>query len=144
MNQQLFKWLHAVSVIIFLFFIGSYSVEASEITFSVKAILPDNQRTKETSYFDLRVAPNQTQKLQIELTNQTANDITVLASANAAITNDNGLADYSHAETKKDPSAPLLLMRLRNYQKKSNYLNTQPRLLNVSLFYRKNHLMGTF
>ena len=28
MNQQLFKWLHAVSVIIFLFFIGSYSVEA--------------------------------------------------------------------------------------------------------------------
>lgn len=106
MNQQLFKWLHAVSVIIFLFFIGSYSVEASEMTFSVKAILPDNQRTKETSYFDLRVAPNQTQKLQIELTNQTANDIIVLASANAAITNDNGLADYSHAETKKDPSAP--------------------------------------
>ena len=50
-----FKWLHAVSVIIFIF-IGSYSVEASEITFSVKAILPDNQRTKETSYFDLRVA----------------------------------------------------------------------------------------
>ena len=98
MNQQLFKWLHAVSVIIFIF-IG-YSVEASEITFS-KAILPDNQRTKETSYFDLRVAPNQTQKLQIELTNQTANDITVLASANAAITNDNGLADYSHAETKR-------------------------------------------
>ena len=60
MNQQLFKWLHAVSVIIFLFFIGSYSVEASEMTFSVKAILPDNQRTKETSYFDLRVAPNRT------------------------------------------------------------------------------------
>ena len=59
MNQQLFKWLHAVSIIIFLFFIGSYSVEASEMTFSVKAILPDNQRTKETSYFDLRVAPNQ-------------------------------------------------------------------------------------
>ena len=58
MNQQLFKWLHAISVIIFLFFIGSYSVEASEMTFSVKAILPDNQRTKETSYFDLRVAPN--------------------------------------------------------------------------------------
>lgn len=95
-----FKWLHAISVIIFIF-IGSYSVEASEMTFSVKAILPDNQRTKETSYFDLRVAPNQTQKLQIELTNQTANDITVLASANAAITNDNGLADYSHAETKR-------------------------------------------
>ena len=91
MNQQLFKWLHAISVIIFLFFIGSYSVEASEMTFSVKAILPDNQRTKETSYLHL-----------------------------------------------------LLLMRLRNYQKKSTYLNTQPRLLNVSLLYRKNHLMGTF
>ena len=38
MNQQLFKWLHAISVIIFLFFIGSYSVEASEMTFAGKAI----------------------------------------------------------------------------------------------------------
>lgn len=49
MNQQLFKWLHAISVIIFLFFIGSYSVEASEMTFSVKAIFTrqsTNQRNK--------------------------------------------------------------------------------------------------
>ena len=55
MNQQLLNgsMLLASS---FFFFIGSYSVEASEMTFSVKAILPDNQRTKETSYFDLRVA----------------------------------------------------------------------------------------
>ena len=100
MNQQLLNGSMLLASSFFIF-IGSYSVEASEMTFSVKAILPDNQRTKETSYFDLRVAPNQTQKLQIELTNQTANDITVLASANAAITNDNGLADYSHAETKR-------------------------------------------
>ena len=93
MNQQLFKWLHAISVIIFLFFIGSYSVEASEMTFSVKAILPD---------------------------------IILML------------------KQKKTHLHLLLLMRLRNYQKKSTYLNTQPRLLNVSLLYRKNHLMGTF
>ena len=49
MNQQLFKWLHAISVIIFLFFIGSYSVEASEMTFSVKAILPDTKATNRTN-----------------------------------------------------------------------------------------------
>ena len=89
MNQQLFKWLHAVSVIIFYFYWLLFC-RSKRNNFFCKAILPDNQRTKETSYFDLRVAPNQTQKLQIELTNQTANDITVLASANAAITNDNG------------------------------------------------------
>ena len=52
----------------------------------------------------------------------------MLASANAAITNDNGLADYSHAgNKKKDPSAPFyFLMRLRQIaKKKSTYLNTQ-------------------
>ena len=135
MNQQLFKWLHAVSVIIFIF-IGSYSVEASEITFSVKAILPDNQRTKETSYFDLRVAPNQTQKLQIELTNQTANDITVLASANARLLMIMAWQIILMLK-QKDPSAPFTFNEIAQLPKETNYLNTQPRLLNVSLFYRK-------
>ncbi len=101
MNQQLFKWLHAVSVIIFIF-IGSYSVEASEITFSVKSHFTRQSTNQRNKLFLIYVSlQTKHKKLQIELTNQTANDITVLASANAAITNDNGLADYSHAETKR-------------------------------------------
>ena len=53
MNQQLFKWLHAVSIIIFLFFIGSYSVEASEMTFSAKKqviLIYVSLQTKHKSY----------------------------------------------------------------------------------------------
>lgn len=79
--------------------------QASEIDFNVKAILPENQRSKEISYFDLRVVPGTTQTLSVELTNDTEKDVTVYASANSAITNDNGVVDYSYKETKKDSSA---------------------------------------
>ncbi|MGM0219739.1 DUF916 and DUF3324 domain-containing protein [Enterococcus sp. AZ126] len=78
---------------------------ASEINFSAKAILPENQRSKEISYFDLRVVAGETQKISIELTNDTEKEITVYASANSAITNNNGIVDYSYKDTKKDSSA---------------------------------------
>lgn len=42
MNQQFFKWFYVISVIIFLFFIGFYFVEVSEMIFFVKVILFDN------------------------------------------------------------------------------------------------------
>ena len=45
---------------------------------------------------------------------------------------------------QKDPSAPFTFNEIAQLPKEINYLNTQPRLLNVSLFYRKNHLMGMF
>jgi hypothetical protein len=92
--------------ILFLFFVVSGSkVYANEMDFSVKAILPENQRSQDVSYFDLRMTAGQKQTLNVELTNDTDQDITIIASANSAITNDNGIADYSHKKTKKDPSA---------------------------------------
>ncbi|WP_086311982.1 hypothetical protein A5821_003227 [Enterococcus sp. 7F3_DIV0205] len=97
------RYLAAIILLLFLT-IGSVS-QASEIDFSVKAILPENQRSKEISYFDLRVVPGETQTLSIELTNDTDEEITVYASANSAITNDNGVVDYSYKDTKKDSSA---------------------------------------
>ena len=99
MNQQLLNGSMLLASSFFIF-IGSYSVEASEMTFSVKPFYPTINEPKKQVIL-IYVSPKPNTKLQIELTNQTANDITVLVSANAAITNDNGLADYSHAETKR-------------------------------------------
>ncbi|MTD39276.1 DUF3324 domain-containing protein [Erwinia sp. CPCC 100877] len=84
------------------------------MNFTVKAILPENQRSQEVSYYDLRVTPGQTQTLQLELSNDTDEDIVVQASANAAITNDNGIVDYSYKKTKKDSSAVYTFNELAN------------------------------
>lgn len=104
MNEKLSAFLAAIIFLLLSLTICSVG-QASEIDFSVKAILPENQRSKEISYFDLRVAPGETQTLSVELTNDTDEDIVVYASANSAITNDNGVVDYSYKVTKKDSSA---------------------------------------
>ncbi len=94
-------------ILFFISCVAGHNVYANEMDFSVRAILPENQRSQDVSYFDLRVTPEQKQTLSIELTNDTDRDIKIIASANSAITNDNGIADYSHKKTKKDPSASI-------------------------------------
>lgn len=104
MKEKQTKCLFAIIFILFSMTISTIS-QASEIDFSVKAILPENQRSKEISYFDLRVVPGKTQTISVELINETEAEIVVYASANSAITNDNGIVDYSYKDAKKDASA---------------------------------------
>lgn len=104
MNKRLFIMCLAIIFFNSLFVMG-ISAQAGELDFSVRAILPDSQRSKDVSYFDLRVKPGAVEKISVELTNDTDKEVTVITSANAAITNDNGITDYSHKKTKKDASA---------------------------------------
>ena len=104
MDKRLFQLVFAIIFLLLSISMGVTS-QASEINFNVKAILPENQRSKEISYFDLRVVPGEMQTLSVELTNDTEEDVMVYASANSAITNDNGIVDYSYNDAKKDSSA---------------------------------------
>lgn len=70
-------------------------VMASEFNFSVSTVIPDNQIDKNQSYFDLLMEPSQKQILEVELRNDTAEDITVLVGVNSATTNVNGVVEYS-------------------------------------------------
>ncbi|MBF2361878.1 DUF916 and DUF3324 domain-containing protein [Listeria marthii] len=77
-------------------------VDATEnSSFSVKAILPDNQASSVT-YFDLQMKPKQKQTLKVEITNHSKKEITVNCVANTAITNEMGYVDYSIPNTKPD------------------------------------------
>ncbi|MBC1998886.1 DUF916 and DUF3324 domain-containing protein [Listeria marthii] len=77
-------------------------VDATEnSSFSVKAILPDNQASSVT-YFDLQMKPKQKQTLKVEITNHSKKEITVNCVANTAITNEMGYVDYSIPNTKQD------------------------------------------
>lgn len=99
MDKRLFQRMFAILFLLLSISMGVTS-QASEINFNVRAILLENQRSKVISYFDLRVVPGETQTLSVELTNDTE-DVTVYASANSAITNDNGIVDYSYNDAKK-------------------------------------------
>ncbi|WP_270997629.1 DUF916 and DUF3324 domain-containing protein [Listeria seeligeri] len=70
-------------------------------SFSVKAILPENQASSVT-YFDLQMSPKQKQTIKVELTNQSDEEITIECLANTAVTNDMGYVDYSIPNTKPD------------------------------------------
>lgn len=95
------------------FFIFLQPVQATEnntIGYTVAPVIPDNQIGDTSSYFDLRVEPNQEQTIQVALQNDSSDDKTVTAQLANATTNVNGLIVYE-AETNEniDPSltAPL-------------------------------------
>ena len=62
---------------------------------SVTTKQPKNQIDKNQSFFDVLLAPGATQELEVVLRNNTEKDLVMLASVNTAVTNDNGVVDYS-------------------------------------------------
>lgn len=81
-------------------------VEAAELNFGIKAILPDNQIDKASSFFDLRMKPGEEQTVEVEVTNVIDKEIELHTFVSAAGTNVNGVIDYPQpiAETKYDES----------------------------------------
>lgn len=74
---------------------GIAAEENGSTNVSVTTNVPDNQIDKNQSYFDLLMKQGQKQELEVVLRNNTDKDITMLAAVNTAITNDNGVVDYS-------------------------------------------------
>lgn len=97
------KKCHVIFTVIILFaiFFGfsphvSAADDSRQIPFSMEAVLPENQRKEETSaYFDLLVQPNQLQELAVVLTNPSDKELVLKLSANSAVTNNNGIIDYT-------------------------------------------------
>ncbi|EUJ27205.1 hypothetical protein MFLO_13615 [Listeria floridensis FSL S10-1187] len=70
--------------------------------FSVISNIPENQIDKTKTYFDLQMEPGQVQELEVVVTNSQNQDIIIENNANTAITNDNGIVDYSRTNPKFD------------------------------------------
>lgn len=100
-----------------VFFWISVPTYADEIGFSQKPVLPDNQKKGVTGYFDLQVNPGSSQELQIELTNSSDKELTVLVDINSATTSDNGDVQYGGTEKIKDSSLPFSFEELVVYEK---------------------------
>lgn len=98
-NKQKLFIFFVLGVAISSFFvkvITAYAADKESFAgFTTDAKLPDNQYTKDVTYFDLKMTPNQTQELEVLLTNATAKKIVVIPSINRAQTNRAGVVTYS-------------------------------------------------
>ena len=87
--------LAVLSFLVFFFIIQPVQATENEaIGYSVAPVIPDNQLGDTSSYFDIRVEPNQEQTIQVELRNDSTEDKTVQAQLANATTNINGLVVY--------------------------------------------------
>ncbi|WP_088809375.1 MULTISPECIES: DUF916 and DUF3324 domain-containing protein [unclassified Listeria] len=87
-----------------IWLVPSHADAASTMNFSVTAVIPDNQIDKSKTYFDLRMKPGETQALEVVVTNGLNRTITIESHANTAVTNDNGIVDYSNTKPNLDKS----------------------------------------
>ena len=85
-----------LSALIVLFIVAAiYAVPAAAMDFSVRAILPENQRKTGNTFFDLLVEPGQQQELVIEVSNSSDREIIVLVETITATTSRNGQINYT-------------------------------------------------
>ena len=80
----------------------SVRVEGLSGPFSVSAILPENQINSEVTFFDIGLEPGDVQILEVLLENYGDSEIIVMQEVNTAITNDNGIIDYTQANAERD------------------------------------------
>ncbi|MEI5995563.1 DUF916 and DUF3324 domain-containing protein [Candidatus Enterococcus mansonii] len=95
-----------LTLLVTIITLGSMPLSAladdGSMNFSVNAVLPENQIDKSKSYFELLMKPGQVQELEVMLNNPFDKEVTVVGYANTAITNDNGIVDYSINKPKLD------------------------------------------
>lgn len=78
-------------------------VFAGDMNFSVEANIPNNQIDKSQTYFDLQMKPGQEQDISITIKNSSDKASTFSVEPHVAVTNQNGVIDYSK-DVKKDSS----------------------------------------
>ncbi|WP_206911331.1 hypothetical protein IGL98_001952 [Enterococcus sp. DIV0840] len=100
MNKRIVTLL--VLIIMIGFIPVNVSAQDGTMNFSVTAVIPENQIDKTKTYFDLKMKPGQVQELDVLMNNPLEKEVTVENHANTAITNDNGIVDYSNSDPKLD------------------------------------------
>lgn len=103
MNKKI-RWAFLLALIILGWFGFESKSSATAPEFSVKTILTENQRDVSVSYFDLLLDKGATEELQIEITNSSERELTVGLQATTAVTNINGLIDYTIDVEEPDDS----------------------------------------
>lgn len=97
-----FKQLHGLFLLMFVLIIGvsgpllahAASGTSGDVGYNVAAKIPKNQINKKNSFFDLKMKPGQTEKLQVTVYNITNQDIKVKTAIHTAWTASSGAINY--------------------------------------------------
>lgn len=89
-----------------------HAAEEGSMNYQVKANLPASQRDTKVTYFDLRLKPKQEETISLTIQNNDAKAHVFKVVPNTAITNDNGVVDYSQAKKNADKTAPVNIRSL--------------------------------
>lgn len=92
--------------ILLLLMVCSFSLmmttEAATMDYSVTTNLPKSQVDSKKTYFDLELAPKDTEELSLTINNTSDEKKIITIEPTNASTNQNGVIDYSPRETKRD------------------------------------------
>jgi len=94
-------------LIVFLLFIEAtfpIVAEGSELNFHVKPIFSENQVADSKVYFDLNLEPGAIEYFDIELSNNSESEMTILLTNHTAYTNVNGTVEYAKDAEIPDPT----------------------------------------
>jgi len=107
MNQSKRLFVSFFSILSLFFIFPSISqAEDSAGDFGIKPVFPENQIDKAIGYFDLLVAPEQNQTLEVIISNSLDQERTFEVSVNPAVTSDDGTIDYSQKNPTLDGTLP--------------------------------------
>ena len=93
-------WVFIASLLLLLGWTNQ--VKANESDYTVRAMLAENQNPAISSYFDVTVAPGEKQTFTIVITNNTTEEKEYKIEPGTAVTNSNGVIDYSLKKAKID------------------------------------------
>lgn len=110
------------SIFIILCFGGAQVAFSQTDDYTVKPIIPENQTNKDLGYFDITLGAGKEQTLQVELSNNTEQEMKIDLALSSAATNINGLVVYEPTEIEADRS---LKYNLKDYV-------TSPRIVTLA------------
>ena len=102
--KRLWQWLMVLGTILIVGGLGSQLAHADGVGYTVNAVLPKNQDDSSATYFALRVKPGQRQNLTVAISNETKKSQRFQVNVNQAVTNNNGVIDYSQTNPDLDSS----------------------------------------
>lgn len=133
MNFKKIGLMLAVTAITMAPLLSTVNAEDNSVGLRVSAVLPENQRSNDISYFDLLVKPKDQQTLVVNVVNTTNKPQTVNTAVSAATTNVNGVVEYAPSKNKLDQSAPIDMAKIATLPKSIEIPANSSKKLEVKL-----------
>ncbi|MBO0460966.1 DUF916 and DUF3324 domain-containing protein [Enterococcus sp. DIV1298c] len=102
-KQKVRKIVWLLGALAFLFPLSAHA-EETELNVYANPILPESQVDEGKGYYDLNLAPNEQETIQVEIGNNSAEPIRVQVTAHTAFTNVLGKVEYGKEAAEPDPT----------------------------------------